>query len=455
MSGARISNTRRRLARLCLAATVVGCIAISFQLFGIDNPDNVVEARERRRSSGGSGGSSETYTVLGFNDLGMHCMNPEFSEMCILPPFNTLRAQVIKRDSSPNILTGDLNVHYSIPGNTVSSNKTNFWQYTQQLFGVTLPNNVGLTGNGLTGQLESQRGGYWEATGIPVTPLDDNGVNNPFQLARIEVTNEKGNKLAETAAVVPVSWEINCTFCHNTVGISVATDILKAHDRLHGTTLELEKPVLCAKCHADPALGTEGVPGLSTFSHAMHGSHASRMTVQTVLDASARVQAALAQLDPQIAAPLLQENAAREAAGVATMTTNSCYACHPGAQTECQRDVHITHDITCVDCHGGMSAVADEDRVPWKSLPTCGECHKKMNSRFDYEEPGKLFKDSRGHGGIYCSSCHGPQHATGPAVTANDNAQAILWQGKAGTIDTCTVCHTRQPEERFFHSRDK
>jgi hypothetical protein len=39
-------------------------------------------------------------------------------------------------------------------------------------------------------------------------------------------------------------------------------------------------------------------------------------------------------------------------------------------------------------------------------------------------------------------------------VTPNDNAQAILQQGTAGTISKCTVCHTTTPREPFFHKVD-
>lgn len=356
------------------------------------------------------------YTVLGFNDLGMHCMNQDFSEICILPPFNTLRAQVIRRGEEPTIVSSGVTVQYSIPGNTTSSNKTNFWDFAPALFGVTLPNNVGLTGNGMSGALVPTGNRDWSATGIPITPLDDTFQNNPFQLSKIEVKNGRGRKLAETVAVVPVSWEINCNLCHNTEGISVATDILRKHDQRHGTALEQQKPVLCANCHADPALGAPGVPGVSAFSHAMHGAHADRM-------------------------------------GPVAFLQNNCYACHPGVQTECQRDVHLPLGITCVNCHGDMHAVANVNRMPWVDEPKCAQCHNAINPRYDYEEPGKLFKDSKGHGGIFCSSCHGPQHATGPATTDPDNAQAILQQGRAGTINDCRVCHTKVPDDRFFHSR--
>ncbi len=133
---------------------------------------------------------------------------------------------------------------------------------------------------------------------------------------------------------------------------------------------------------------------------------------------------------------------------------NACYACHPGVNTECQRDVHLSANITCANCHGDMHAVGNKARRPWVDQPTCGSCHKAFQPKFDFEEPGKLFKDSKGHGGVFCATCHGPQHAVGPATTAADNAQAILKQGHAGVINDCTVCHIKKPKEKFFHSRD-
>ena len=32
------------------------------------------------------------YTLIAWNDLGMHCISPRFAEMAILPPYNTIRA---------------------------------------------------------------------------------------------------------------------------------------------------------------------------------------------------------------------------------------------------------------------------------------------------------------------------------------------------------------------------
>lgn len=358
--------------------------------------------------------------VLGYNDLGMHCMNQDFSELCLLPPYNTLHAQVIDRTGEdPKIVTGGVKVAYSIPGNTSSANKTNFWTYANALFGVKLPPNVGLTGNGLTGIMKPDPEGDWVATGIPLTPLMDDGTENPYALSAINVTRS-GKTQAATAAVVPVSWEISCNLCHNTPGISVATDILRRHDFLHGTALEAHKPVLCASCHADPALGAKGKAGVKTLSAAMHGAHANRFT-----------------------APVIQELGGPK---------NTCYACHPGMRTHCQRDIHYAKGITCTNCHGTLADVGNPARTPWVDEPKCASCHQREG--FAFEEPGKLYKQSRGHNGVMCAACHGSPHAITPTVTAPDNVQAILWQGRAGTVDDCRVCHKTPPEDGFNHSLD-
>ncbi|MCA9239854.1 MAG: hypothetical protein KDA37_06630 [Planctomycetales bacterium] len=360
------------------------------------------------------------YVVLGFNDLGMHCMNQDFSQLCILPPFNNLHAQVIRRRREPDIIRSGVQVKYRIPNNTTSVTKTNFWQFAPDLFGVNLPADVGLTGKSLQGTMSPDGQNGWVATGVPVTPVDDNGTPNAYPLA--EVSAESGGQvLALTHAVVPVSWEISCNICHapGESGPMVDADILRKHDEKHNTQLLGGPPVLCASCHSDNALGTLGVPGVKSLSEAMHASHATRM--QPVFDMG---------------------------------LTNECYACHPGFQTNCQRDVHYARGIFCNDCHGNMTAVANPARRPWIDEPTCGSCHKARQPEFDFEEPGRLFKESRGHGGVYCASCHGSPHAVGPAVTPQDNVQAISLQGHAGPISDCTVCHTTPPSPHFEHHRE-
>jgi hypothetical protein len=353
----------------------------------------------------------DNLVVVGVNDLGMHCSQEDFSELCILPPYNTLRAQVILRGVEPEILDGDVTVKYTVPEHSRSSDKTNFWTYAPQLFGVNLAPDVGLTGHGMSGTMEAVPGEkIFEVTGIPILSTDDAGRLDPYPVGIITVSGALGT--ATTRAVVPVSSEMSCSLCHGNPGMSVAHDILADHDALHGTNLINQKPVLCASCHADAALGAPGVPGVSALSHAMHGAHADRV----------------------------------QASGL----ENACYACHPGIRTQCQRDVHAAAGVACIDCHGGMEAVANPARQPWADQPKCGTCHSKPG--FEFEQPGKLFKDSIGHGGVRCVTCHGSPHAMGPAVTPIDNAQTIALQGFAGPISVCTTCHTQQPNEAFFHS---
>ena len=402
---ASVLNTGALIAGLTMV--VVGCV-----------PDSLVqvEGNDQAGSLALQVVSSGAYTVLGYNDLGMHCMNEDFSELCVLPPANTLRAQVIRRGEDPVITTSGVTVKYSIPGNTKSSTKTNFWNYSKAIFGVALPVNMGLFGWGLSGTMAATAAHDFWAHGIPLTPVKDNGLNDPYQLSQISVL-QNGKVVATTQAVVPVSWEMSCNQCHKPTGkgadITVASNILLAHDKLHKTSLINQKPVLCAKCHADPALGAVGVVGVKTLSGAMHTAHAARMGSRTAEQA--------------------------------------CYSCHPGPTTKCLRDVHKAKGLTCVSCHTSMAAVGSPTRTPWVTEPRCGSCHHVAGHQ--YEQPGVLFRDSVGHNGVKCIACHGSPHAITPSLNARDNLQSVILQGKAGPIAKCTVCHTKTPSEPFNHTR--
>lgn len=374
----------------------------------------LLEPVSTRAGDGGVADVTTPMVVFGYNDLGMHCMNSDFSEMLVLPPFNTLHAQVIdRREGEPSIVTSGVTVSYLIPSNTHSAAKSNFWKHWPAAFGPRPPANVGLAGNGLSGTMVPTGQNDWAVTGIPIVPTDDLGRENPYPLAMITV-RQNGSVVARTQAVVPVSTEMSCNLCHNTPGISTARDILQDHDRLHGTTLESQRPVLCASCHADAALGLPGQTGVPNLSSAMHTAHAPRV----------------------IGLPLVE----------------ACYACHPGVRTACQRDVHLARGLTCTECHGDMTAVGAPARRPWIDEPRCGSCHTRAG--FDFEEPDRLYRDSRGHKGVHCAACHGSPHAITPTITDVDNVQAVSFQGHAGPIDTCTVCHSDGAPGPFFHSID-
>ncbi len=332
----------------------------------------------------------------------MHCSGKNYQNLCILPPYNNVKSHVIHRGSAtslPQVITSGVNVTYEIPGNTYSVGKTNFWDYEDQLFGVQLTPDIGLTGVGLTGSF-LVAGNVFQVEGIPITPYTDNNLvtEDPYQLGLIKVYDQGNNELASTQPVIPVSNEMSCVSsgCH-----SSETAILNAHEEEGGFDPNAT-PILCAECHADNALGLPGHAGLPSLSEAVHSAHGEE--------------------------------------------TNDCYKCHPGPNTQCFRDVMHTGGMICQDCHGSVSNVGQSianGRQPWLQEPSCGAtaCHGPNFA----EQPGMLFKNSRGHADLYCSTCHGSPHAILPTNNARDNLQNVTLQGYAGILRECSVCHGVNP----------
>ena len=225
------------------------------------------------------------YKLIGWNDLGMHCVDDDFSVFSILPPYNNIWAQLVRQPASggvPQVVTQGVTVEYSFVDNSESASKINFWDNVDLLFGVNPPPNIGLTGNGLTGAMTAASD-HFIADGVPLTPYTDSQPNlrQPYQLARLVARSDAtGEVLAETTFVAPVSDEINCANCHHDGGVggfntgSWRRNILLYHDEEENTHLANNEPVLCASCHASAALGAPGVPGVPNLSRAMHHKHA-------------------------------------------------------------------------------------------------------------------------------------------------------------------------------------
>jgi hypothetical protein len=457
---------------------------------------------------GGGGGTPPPPTastvVLAANDLGMHCMDREFSIFSILPPFNVVNAQLIGHDADGNpVLLDDLDadVRYGAITdalgsiNSYSRGKTGFWLYANSLFGSTLENGEGLTGLFMPADNPQNRGAQpmaynlasdgFRAEGIPITPTDDGNLPNPYPLMEVTAHDKQtGQQTGSLKVVVPVATETDCQTCHRNgkdgsggftspdtdLEIQSKRNILKLHDSRHSTTLQTSTPVLCAGCHYSPALDLAGTGpaggqvGNPTFSKVMHGYHG---------DLTSGGQ------------PLFPAN------------ITSCYQCHPGNITQCQRGAMKTGGMDCIDCHGGMRAVGGDfplqpggsidgtndgkPRRPWKDLPRCQSCHTgdavsnltgllnvvpsssgirliqayrtgddsaspllSTNKRFA-EEDNTLYRFSKGHGEVRCENCHGSTHAEWPIAddAANDNVAAKTLQGYSGKLIECTVCHAK------------
>jgi len=375
-------------------------------------------------ATGGSTSATagKAYVVFAWNDLGMHCLNPTYDTAVLLPPYNTVWAQVIKRGNPPQVVTTGISVEYRIINNTASYTKTygdskfgQFWDNCLALFGVSLAHDKGLNledpliHNGLSGAMVAKID-HFQVNGIPVTPVDDAGKWNPYQVAEITVKDGAGKTLEQTKAMVPTSDEINCFRCHGGANATETfTNILTSHDadlKTGPTTLETSTPVLCAECHGSPALGTSG-PGTSKkyLSQAIHGFHAAKPGV-------------------------------------------TCYHCHPGPSTQCSRSLrHTAADGNCIACHGDMANVASSidppptgtSRIPWVNEPKCVDCHSAAIPQVDTGIT--LYRNDQGHGNLYCAACHQSPHAMIPSRQDADNYQAVSYQGSPKSIGSCGACH--------------
>lgn len=401
-------------AGVCFLLSILGMALRNAQAAALENGWKTVNA-------------APEYVVLAWNDLGMHCYNRDFSDLAVLPPFNTLWAQVIRIGDPPQIVTENITVEFFFADNTYSVGKSNFWDYDLPLFGVDLPPNIGLAGTGLSGQMTLQVD-HFEAVGIPITEFSDSNLLTPapYQLATVVVRSTgSGQELARTHPVAPVSTEMHCDYCHYDNGPGnediatgiVERNILSQHDNEHlekypgnpPVPLMDRRPILCAECHATNALGMPGEPGIPNLSKAMHEKHD----------------------------------------GEVSDTLDGCYSCHPGPQTRCLRDVMSSsqHQIYCVDCHGTMLQVSHNPN-PWLNEPRCDAeaCH---GSGFALDQP--LYRMSKEHGGIYCAGCHDSPHAIAPSREANDAIKFLELQGHSMTLRECTVCHIAWPSEPGPH----
>lgn len=356
------------------------------------------------------------YTVLAWNDLGMHCDQDDYSYLCVLPPFNTLHVQIKNRNNTSGVVTSGVNVAYSFPKKTNSTLHTNFWQYAAQ-YGWNVPANTGITGTLLSGNMKLDANARsFVAQGIPITPYDDDGTWDPYGAANITVTDTNNNVLQTATVLAPVSTEMDCKNCHGTTNPQL--DILQKHDTHNGTTLAADqsKGIVhrCSECHPDNAVGAAGVAGVENLSLAMHNFHKDKMNYTTV----------------------------------ATNTNPGCYNCHPGPNTQCLRGIMSRAGKTCIDCHGDMNKMASSllsGRQDWLQEPKCGDCHDAKHQ----ENTNTLYRNSTFNnspntamnGQLYCEACHNSTH--GELTTANSADPTIpqKFQGDNYWIWNCKVCH--------------
>ena len=463
----------------------------------------VMAATAGLAAPGGTRPEGTGYTLTGWNNLGMHCMDPDYAIFSILPPYNSIYAQLV--DPQGKLVKSAAGITVTYQGvadptgsiNVSSAGKTNFWTYVLGLYGASVPVDYGLAGKNMPGAANTPQVmtfdpglNQWGAEGIPLTAYDDAGKKNTYPMMRLVAKDASGATLATVDIVLPISDEMDCRLCHASNSVAAAKppsgwvnnpdpvkdyrlNVLKLHDDLHIASPAYQaalatahynaaglyanatadgKPILCAACHASNALpgtGQAGIPQETLSVHAFHASVVDPLTGQT-LDASTNRAA--------------------------------CYRCHPGSTTQCLRGsmgsavaADGTLAMQCQNCHGSMSQVGLSTRQGWLNEPQCGSCHTgtavnnsgqirytstfdpgtgqwrvPVNTTFstnsDTPAPGlNLYRFSKDHGGLQCEGCHGSTHAEYISSHESDNLASVEIQGHVGKLAECTVCHATVP----------
>ncbi len=417
------------------------------------------------------------YKVLATNDLGMHCVDADFSVFSILPPYNVVNAQVVRRSSTgkPALVNDStVSLRYQAvrdPAGSINSSslnstlgpKTNFWTYAEPLYGAKLLPGQGLKGLYMPADTTSlankslswnSAGGLFKAEGIPIIPTDDAGAANRYPLVRLVATEKAtGKDVAFLDVVLPVSEETTCSDCHDIGGtaaqrtgirwsqasnkeVRTRENVLLLHDNMNQTTLMASKPVLCAACHYSPALDLAGTGpagaqvGTPTMSAAMHAYHSNKM--QGYTDAWVRL------------------------GGTPNTQTQACYTCHPGRNTKCLRGA-MTETVNCQNCHGDMKAVGGmaallkggsidgtndlKPRRPWQDLPRCQSCHTGDAVNHQQLDPSLMASD-----GLRTIVAFDPADAAAsPRLASNkrfaENSGQLFRFSKGHSGIACEACH--------------
>ena len=436
--------------------------------------------------------TTNSWTLVGWNNLGMHCMDADYSVMSLLPPYNTIQAQLM--DPTGKLVTsqsGYTVTYQAIADPSGSINKTsigkaNFWEFALPLYGIPLPADAGLAGFAMPGTNNAPQGMSFDATlpwfiatGIPIIPVDDAGKTNTYPMMRLTARTTAGQVLATADVVLPVSSEMDCRACHAAGGAydpnperDYRLSILKSHDMLQSGSAVFKNalvqagyntnglfasvmvdntPVLCAKCHSSEALGTPGITGCPPLTTSIHSWHSQVTDPTTKLSMDS------------------------------TLNRTSCYRCHPGSATRCLRGAmgsavaaDGTMAMQCQSCHGKMSDVGNPNRTGWLSEPGCQSCHTgtatsnngqiRYTSVFDTTGAPRvavnqtfavnsntpaagysLYRFSKGHGNLQCAACHGSTHAEYVGTGPNDNIESKEIQGHIGKLAECTACHNPVP----------
>ena len=434
------------------------------------------------------------YALLAWNDLGMHCVDgKDYSVFSILPPFNNLHAQLVNASTGKAVTSGVTLSYEAVVDpagsiNTTSAGKTNFWDWSMKLYGASPARDVGLTGNAtpsLTARpmVLDPANGWYEATGLPITPYDDAGSKNFYPTVKVSARDATGKLLASSVAVLPVSDEMTCMACHatpapgetNTARLAAKPaagwvnvgdpekdwklNILRLHDEMQANDPTSRRPADQGPCARPVRLGPCRQPD------------AVRRLPRLERPARHRDQRHLVADQCPAREPRQGDRSGHDARAEQHRQPQRLLHVPPGLGHEVPARRDGQRHRRQRQCDDGLPELPrhhEHGRQPartgWLEQPNCQACHfngKRTTNALDAS--GKvvvpadqrfatnpntpaagfsLFRFSKGHGGMQCESCHGATHAEYPSSHVNDNLQSIALQGYEGTVRECKVCHS-------------
>jgi len=477
-----VSSSNTSVAKATLSNTVI-------TVSGIKAGSATLTVKDRRTTRqvgisviAGSGGttppptSSSTYSLLAWNDLGMHCVDgKDYSVFSILPPYNNLHAQLVNKSTGKQV-TSNVTLTYESYAddtvaktdplygsiNTISSTKTNFWTYVKALFGTqpALDHGLNIGDPTISNPTPSKTPapmafsaakGAFLAEGVPITPTDDRGVKNFYPMVKVIAKDATGKVLATARAVLPVSDEMTCKACHtSTTSTNPAAQAARpTAGWVNDPDPEKDWKKNILRLHDDrklndPVDGPLFAKALAQFGYDSRGLAATVANGKPVLCAACHSSNALA-TSGYFGVPALTQVLHTAHSAVKDPTTqvalgninnrSACYMCHPGSVTQCLRGAmsNVTDAsgnvlIGCQSCHGTMLQVGAQTRTGWFSQPNCQACHhdsQRETVAVDANGIPKVWTDAR--------------FATTPNVPSTGYSLFRFSKGH-GNLD-CEACH--------------
>ncbi len=152
-------------------------------------------------------------TLLGGNNLGMHCIDSDYSVFSVLPPYNTIECQLIVnglllKSGSGYAVTCEAVADPAGSFNSTSIGKGNYTTFVQALYGAAVTPDHGLAGWNVPGPGNAPQSmlfentnlpapgvaapvNWFRAEGIPISPYDDAGRKNPYPMMRLVAVSEE------------------------------------------------------------------------------------------------------------------------------------------------------------------------------------------------------------------------------------------------------------------------